>query len=121
MAVIYHGRYVPVEVRREVIARDGLICRSCGIPVHLRVPDAGYSPTDLQFDHVIPWAEGGPTTVGNLIVSCAGCNLSRPKPKFSIRGDNWHPPRGWSVADFLLGRKIDAPLVPLNVRGADLP
>lgn len=53
---------IPVEIRRTVFERDGGYCVECG------------SNFDLQYDHVIPVALGGATTIENLQLLCAGCN-----------------------------------------------
>ncbi len=53
---------VPVEVRRAVFERDGGRCVECG------------SNFDLQYDHILPVAHGGATTVENLQLLCADCN-----------------------------------------------
>lgn len=53
---------VPVEIRRVVFERDGGKCVECG------------SNFDLQYDHVLPVALGGATTVENLQLLCADCN-----------------------------------------------
>ncbi len=53
---------VPREVRRAVWERDGGRCVACG------------ADFDLQYDHVIPVALGGASTVENLQVLCAPCN-----------------------------------------------
>jgi hypothetical protein len=62
-----HGRRVPItrEVRRAVFERDGGKCAECG------------STFDLQYDHVIPVALGGATTVENLQLLCADCNRQK--------------------------------------------
>lgn len=53
---------VPVEVRRAVFERDGGKCVECE------------SRFDLQYDHILPVALGGATTVENLQLLCADCN-----------------------------------------------
>jgi 5-methylcytosine-specific restriction endonuclease McrA len=56
---------IPREVRRAVFERDGGKCTECG------------STFDLQYDHVIPVALGGATTVENLQLLCADCNREK--------------------------------------------
>ena len=58
------GRRDPIarELRRAVFERDGGRCVECG------------ACFDLQYDHVIPLALGGASTLENLQVLCAGCN-----------------------------------------------
>jgi 5-methylcytosine-specific restriction endonuclease McrA len=53
---------VPLEIRRFVYERDGGRCLGCG------------SGFDLQYDHVLPVARGGATTVENLQLLCGDCN-----------------------------------------------
>ena len=90
--------YIPSVVRREVIDRDGYICRFCGIPViHQKVlivlrkaysdelrwgPGNVYRHTafqamDLDFNHIVPRSLGGKNTTDNLVVTCAPCNCAR--------------------------------------------
>jgi 5-methylcytosine-specific restriction endonuclease McrA len=53
---------VPLEMRRFIFERDGGKCLECG------------SGFDLQYDHVLPVARGGATTVENLQLLCGDCN-----------------------------------------------
>jgi len=53
---------IPPEIRGAVFERDGGRCVKCG------------SNFDLQYDHVLPVARGGATTVGNLQILCSDCN-----------------------------------------------
>lgn len=50
------------ELRRAVFERDGGRCVECG------------ARFELQYDHVIPLALGGASTLENLQILCAGCN-----------------------------------------------
>ena len=56
---------IPREVRRAVFERDGGKCALCG------------SNFDLQYDHVLPVALGGATTIGNLQLLCGDCNREK--------------------------------------------
>jgi 5-methylcytosine-specific restriction endonuclease McrA len=62
-------RYIPARVRREVRKRDG---GRCTFPK----PTGGVcgSRWRLQFDHIIPIAQGGESTVDNLQLRCAEHN-----------------------------------------------
>jgi hypothetical protein len=50
------------ELRRAVYERDGGCCVQCG------------SSFNLQYDHILPVAHGGATTLENLQILCAECN-----------------------------------------------
>ncbi|SFU37475.1 HNH endonuclease signature motif containing protein [Methylobacterium sp. UNCCL125] len=64
--VVLDGRHISPELRAEVIARDGPVCRYCQ-----RV--TAYP----QLDHVLPWSRGGATDAANLVVSCKSCNTAK--------------------------------------------
>ena len=53
---------IPTEMRRAVFERDGGRCVEC---------DGRF---DLQYDHILPVAHGGATTLQNLQLLCADCN-----------------------------------------------
>jgi 5-methylcytosine-specific restriction endonuclease McrA len=56
---------LPRDVRLAVWRRDRGRCRECG------------SGFDLQYDHVIPLALGGASSVDNLQLLCADCNRAK--------------------------------------------
>ena len=56
---------IPHDIRRAVFERDGGRCVEC---------DADF---DLQYDHVIPVAHGGATSVENLQLLCGACNREK--------------------------------------------
>jgi len=51
---------VPAPMRRAVILRDG----------HCRFPGCDRPQTWCDAHHVVHWADGGPTAVGNLVLLC---------------------------------------------------
>lgn len=70
----------PPRHRAEIVAtlarRDGGHCRGCG-----HAPD---DATDLEVDHVMPRALGGPHVMSNLQLLCGPCNR-RKSAKHPIR------------------------------------
>lgn len=56
---------IPQDVRRAVFERDGGRCAVC---------EATF---DLQYDHVLPVAHGGATSVENLQLLCGSCNREK--------------------------------------------
>lgn len=62
------GRHIPREVMLKVVRRDNHICQKC----HTHVPD-----DQIEFDHVIPYSKGGPSTVDNLRLLCRTCNRKK--------------------------------------------
>lgn len=54
--------HITDELRRAVYERDGGSCVECG------------SSFNIQYDHILPVALGGATTLENLQVLCAECN-----------------------------------------------
>jgi 5-methylcytosine-specific restriction endonuclease McrA len=60
-------RVIPHDVRTAVVARDGAVCGICGREVL----------DDMHFDHIVPIVRGGESTVENLRVTHARCNLEK--------------------------------------------
>jgi hypothetical protein len=63
-----HGRHIPRDIMMKVVRRDDYRCRKCGQHVEDR---------DIEFDHVIPHAKGGPTSVENIRLLCRPCNRKK--------------------------------------------
>lgn len=55
------------DLKAAVRARDGDLCRYCGIEVNFA---ARTGHTAGRYDHVLPVTKGGKTTVGNVVVAC---------------------------------------------------
>lgn len=62
------GRSIPRQVMLKVVRRDNHVCQSC----HTYVPD-----DQVEFDHIIPFSRGGPTTVENIRLLCRTCNRKK--------------------------------------------
>jgi hypothetical protein len=62
------GRSIPRSIMLKVVRRDNHVCQEC----HNYVPD-----DQIEFDHVIPYSKGGPTTVENLRLLCRSCNRKK--------------------------------------------
>ncbi len=62
------SRHVPASIRRIVLARDEGRCAFVG--VRGRCVETGR----LEFHHLVPFADGGPTTVENLALRCQAHN-----------------------------------------------
>lgn len=66
--------------RRLVVARAGGACEYC------RLLQAASGMT-FHLEHVVPRSRGGRTTLGNLALSCPGCNLAKSE---SVNGSDDH-------------------------------
>lgn len=62
------------KLRNQIILRDMRTCRYCETYIPL--------DSDITIDHVIPYAQKGPTTPDNLVVACFECN--RKKKDMSV-------------------------------------
>lgn len=61
-------QYIPLNLRKAVIDRDGLHCVFC---------DEDLTDKEIHMDHIIPESKGGLTTRQNLQVTCRKCNLAK--------------------------------------------
>jgi len=61
-------RSVPRDIMLKVVRRDGQVCAQCRTIV---------ADNEIEFDHIIPVARGGPTTVENLRILCRTCNRKK--------------------------------------------
>ncbi|ULH16017.1 TerD family protein [Deinococcus sp. KNUC1210] len=59
------SRHIPQDVRIQVWQRDQGKCVQC--------KDNNY----LEFDHIIPFSQGGASTAGNIQLLCRRCNLAK--------------------------------------------
>ena len=72
------GRHVPAAVRRQVWARDQGQCAFVGRVG--RCSERGF----LEFHHLTPFADGGPTTVDNLELRCRAHNNHEAREWFGV-------------------------------------
>ena len=93
---------IPAELRRQVAQRDRDRCSYC------QTSEAN-SGIPMSIDHIIPVAEGGPTTLENLCLACRRCNEFKGKrtdaiepvsgercPLFDPIRQNWNDHFTWS-------------------------
>ena len=70
------ARHVPAAVKREVWRRDGGQCAFRGETGRCR--ETGW----LEFHHVVPYARGGPTNIGNIELRCRPHNVYEAELQF---------------------------------------
>ena len=71
------GTHIPAHVRREVVERDGGTCAFVSADGH-----RCDSRERVEFDHIVPLAKGGKSTVDNLRLHCRTHNQYRAKQHF---------------------------------------
>jgi hypothetical protein len=90
------SRYIPAAVRRDVWARDGGRCAFVG--------SAGRCAATrfLEFHHLVPYADGGPTVAANLQMRCRVHNAYEAElhfgPMFAREDHISYAPAGASFA-----------------------
>jgi 5-methylcytosine-specific restriction endonuclease McrA len=62
------SRYISSTVRYTVFHRDNFRCVACGITA---------KETQLQVDHIVPFAKGGSNNLDNLQTLCLECNRGK--------------------------------------------
>lgn len=79
------SHYVPWSIRKQVLERDEA-CFYCGkVPARIvgnRYPFDSWRAYDelgraFHFDHKVPLAHGGETTLENVVLACERCNLHK--------------------------------------------
>lgn len=84
-----HGRegarsaYISKRLRNIVFAADRWRCVHC----HRALAELRATGSNLNADHIIPWAGGGLTTLWNLMTLCRECNLA--KSNYSVDSDGY--------------------------------
>jgi hypothetical protein len=84
--------YVPVALRRRTQEQDRRRCAYCQT-------QESVVGVEMQVDHVIPEADGGPTTEENLCLACTRCNEHKnarsvaPDPETNAIVRLFHPRR----------------------------
>lgn len=80
-------RKIPDKVRQAIIARDGGVCRECGVVVRPGKNDKYDAGPDLaEIDHILPVKDGGTNDPQNLRTLCLSCN--RKKAGSDVRRRN---------------------------------
>ena len=76
--VLPGSRQVPASVKRQVWTRDGGQCAFAG--TQGRCTERGF----LEIHHIVPFADGGSTTVDNLALRCRAHNLHEAEEWFGL-------------------------------------
>lgn len=78
----YLQRFIPMDMKVEIIERDGFKCQLCGKFI-TSDKDAKrlvkHSCGMYHIDHIVPVAQGGRATPENLQLTCSACNLKRKR------------------------------------------
>ena len=74
-------RDINLRTRFLVMQKDHFKCCLCG------ASPAKNSSVELHVDHIIPWSQGGETTVNNLQTLCSKCNLGKSNLFLDVRDE----------------------------------
>jgi 5-methylcytosine-specific restriction endonuclease McrA len=133
-------------LKRLIHERDGYYCRFCKVPVirsqvreaiRQAYPDAvpwGSTNTTqhaafqlmwAQYDHILPHARGGQSTLENVYLTCAACNFGRGNyllEDFDLMHPSLHPRRegDWDGLERFADRRSESKTPPADrvVEGA---
>ena len=71
-----HSRYIPQDVKIQVVIRDNGMCQSPGC----------FTKSNLHFDHIYPYSKGGHSDdVNNVQLLCSKHNLQKSNKHHSFR------------------------------------
>lgn len=78
----YLQRFIPLDLKVEIIERDGFKCQLCGKFITSdrnakRLAKHGCGM--YHIDHIVPVSQGGRATLENLRLTCPSCNLKRKR------------------------------------------
>jgi len=88
----FHPFYVIAEVKR----RDKGICQACGCDTSLIEKNAWGGHSRLRppdYDHIVPFSEGGLTVLENMRTLCRPCHKARTKAWHAERAAARRPQR----------------------------
>ena len=82
----YLRRFIPIDMKINIIERDGFKCKICG--KYISSVENAYAVVKkgaglFHIDHIVPVSQGGRATMENLRLTCPKCNQSRKK-KFTF-------------------------------------
>lgn len=78
----YLRRFVSIDMKERIIARDGFKCQICGKYLTTMRDAKRFAKLAggmYHIDHIVPVIQGGRATEENLRLTCPACNLSRAK------------------------------------------
>lgn len=78
----YLRRFIPIDMKAQIVERDGFKCKICGKFVTTcrdakRFVKLGSGM--FHIDHIVPVVQGGRATLENLQLTCPECNLKKKK------------------------------------------
>ena len=83
----YLRRFIPMDLKVEIIERDGFKCKICGKFLTSCRDARRFAKLGqglYHIDHIVPVVQGGRATEENLRLACPECNQKRKK-RFSFR------------------------------------